>query len=150
MNFAGPSIHPDGRILAVGTDRGVVLWDLARGTGLAFLPIGMAWHSMLEPSGNLLTNGSAGVLRWPIHIDPTSGEARIGLPRTLPLLGTDCAMGEDRAGQIVAVAGHGEVYVALSDRTIRIGLLDDCRGISISPDGQWLATGNHLNGGATI
>ena len=30
LNFAGPSIHPDGRILAVGTDRGVVLWDLAR------------------------------------------------------------------------------------------------------------------------
>ena len=69
------SIHRGGRILAVGTDRGVVLWDLARGTELTFLPIGMAWHSMFEPSGDLLTNGSAGVLRWPIHIDPTSGEA---------------------------------------------------------------------------
>ena len=150
LNFARPSIHPDGRILAVGTDRGVVLWDLARGTELAFLPIGMAWHSMFDVSGDLLTNGSAGVLRWPIHIDPTSGELRIGPPRRLPLPGTDCAIAEDRTGRIVAVAGHSEAYVALGDRTITIGPLDDCRGVSVSPDGQWLATGNHQNGGVTI
>ncbi len=150
LNFAGPSIHPDGRILAVGTDRGVVLWDLARGTELAFLPIGMAWHSMLEPSGNLLTNGSAGVLRWPIHTDPTSGEARIGPPRSLPLPGTSCGIAEDRTGRIVAVANHTEVRVALAERTIRIGPLDDCRGVTVSPDGQWLATGSHQNGGVTI
>ena len=134
----------------MGTDRGVVLWDLARGTELAFLPIGLAWHSMFEPSGDLLTNGSAGVLRWPIHIDPTSGEARIGPPRSLPLPGTSCGIAEDRTGRIVAVANHTEVRVALAERTIRIGPLDDCRYVSLSPDGQWLATGNHQNGGVTI
>ena len=150
LNFARPSIHRDGRILAVGTDRGVVLWDLARGTELAFLPIGMAWHSMFEPSGDLLTNGSAGVLRWPIHIDPTSGEARIGPPRSLPLPGTSCAIAEDRTGRIVAVANTPRYASHWADRTIRIGPLDDCRGISVSPDGQWLATGNHQNGGVTI
>ena len=42
--MARPSIRHDGRVLAVGTDQGVVLWDLARGTELAFLPIGNAWH----------------------------------------------------------------------------------------------------------
>jgi serine/threonine protein kinase/WD40 repeat protein/tetratricopeptide (TPR) repeat protein len=150
QEFARPSIHRDGWILAVGTDRGVVLWNLARGTELAFLRIGQAWHSTFEPSGDLLTNGSAGVLRWPIHIDPTSSEARIGPPRSLPLQGTDCEIAEDRTGQIVAVAGHSEAYVALGDRTIRIGPLDDCRGVSVSPDGQWLATGNHNSGGVTI
>ena len=35
-------------------------------------------------------------------------------------------------------------------RTIRIGPLDDCRGVSVSPDGQWLATASHQNGGVTI
>ena len=110
----------------------------------------MAWHSMCEPSGDLLTNGSAGVLRWPIHIDPTSGEARIGPPRSLPLPGTSCGIAEDRTGRIVAVANHTEVRVALAERTIRIGPLDDCRYVSLSPDGQWLATGNHQNGGVTI
>ena len=150
LNFSRPSIHRDGRILAVGTDRGVILWDQARGTELAFLPIGMSWHSMFEPSGDLLTNGSAGVLRWPVHIDPTSGEVRLGPPRALPLPGTTCAIAEDRAGRIVAVANFSEVRVALDDRTLRIGPLDDCRGVTISPDGQWLATGSHQNGGVTI
>ena len=64
--------------------------------------------------------------------------------------GTDCAIAEDRTGQIVAVANHAEVRVALGDRTIRIGPLDDCRNVSLSPDGQWLATGSHINGGVTI
>jgi WD40 repeat protein/tetratricopeptide (TPR) repeat protein len=150
LNVARPSIHRDGRILAEGTDRGVVLWDLARGTELAFLRIGIAWYSMFEASGDLLTNGSAGVLRWPVHIDPTSGAAWLGPPRSLPLPGTDCAIAEDRTGQIVAVAAHSEAHVALAERTIKVGPLDDCRGVSVSPDGQWLATGNHLSGGATI
>jgi len=106
LNYARPSIHRDGRILAVGTDRGVVLWDLARGMELAFLSIGMAWHSMFDLSGDLLTNGSAGVLRWPIDVDPARGELRIGPPRQLPLPGTDCGIPEDRTGQIVAVAQY--------------------------------------------
>ena len=38
--FEGLSIRHDGRVLAAGTGRGVVLWDLARGTELGFLPIG--------------------------------------------------------------------------------------------------------------
>jgi len=150
LNYARTSIHRDGRILAVGTDRGVMLCDLARGTELAFLPIGMAWHTMFEPSGDLLTNGSAGVLRWPIHIDPTNGEARTGPPRSLPLPGTTCAIAGDRAGRIVAVANHIEVRVDLGDRTVSIGPLDDCRGVTLSPDGQWLATDSHQNGGVTV
>jgi len=150
LNYNRPSIHRDGRILAVSTNRGLALWDLARGTELAFLPIGTVWCSMFEPSGDLLTNGSAGVLRWPIHIDLKAGEVRIGPPRSLPLPGTDCAIAEDRTGQIVAVANHSEVRVALGDRTIRIGPLDDCRGVSVSPDGQWLVTDYQTNGGETI
>ena len=143
LNYGQPSIHHDGRLLAVGTDRGVVIWDLARGTELAFLPIGMAWHSMFDVSGDLLTNGSGGVLRWPVRVDSTGGDIRIGPPRRLPLSGTDCPIAEDRTGQIIAVAGYHAAYVALADRTITVGPLDDCRGVSVSPDGQWLATSSH-------
>ena len=150
LNHARASIHRDGRLLAVGTDRGVILWDLARKTELGFLPIGNAWHSMFEPSGDLLTNGSAGVLRWAIQEDPTSGEVRIGPPRSLPLRGTDCGIAFDRTGQIVAVAGHQDAQVVLGDRTITIGPLDDCRGVSLSPDGKWLLTNSHANGGVML
>ncbi len=150
LNHARASIHRDGRILAVGTDCGVILWDLARKTELGFLPIGNAWHSMFEPSGDLLTNGDAGVLRWAIQTDATNGEVRIGPPRILPLSGTHCQIATDQTGQIVAVAAHGEAQVALGDRPIKIGPLDDCRGLSLSPDGKWLLTTNHLDTGLML
>jgi serine/threonine protein kinase/WD40 repeat protein/Flp pilus assembly protein TadD len=150
LNHARASIHRDGRILAVGTDGGVILWDLARKTELGFLPIGNAWHSMFEPSGDLLSNGDAGVLRWAIQTDATSGEVRIGPPRILPLSRTYCEIATDQTGQIVAVAAHREAQVALGDRTIKIGPLDDCRGLSLSPDGKWLLTSNHLESGLML
>ena len=150
LNIARPSIHRDGRILAVGTDRGVVLWDLARGTELAFLPIGMAWHSMFDPSGDLLTNGAAGVLRWPVRLDAGRGELRIGPPSALPLPGSDCAIACDRTGRIVAVANYGQAHVVTAHGSISVGPLDDCRSVSVSPDGQWLVTHSRQSGGAAL
>ena len=150
MSYDGPSIRHDGRVLAVGTNRGVVLWDLARGTELAFLPIGNAWHLMFEPSGDLITSGSIGVQRWPVQLDPDRGEFRIGPPRRLPLPAGPAEIAEDRSGRIVAMANHTYAYVATPERTIRVGPLDDCRSVAVSPDGQWLATGSHLAGGAQV
>ncbi len=141
--YAGVSVRHDGRVLAVGTDRGVVLWDLARGTELAFLPIETAWQVMFDPSGDLITSGSMGVLRWPIQLNPEPGESRIGPPKSLPLPAGNCCIAEDRSGRILAKADHEVAFVATAQRTIRIGPLDDCRYVSISPDGQWLATGTH-------
>ncbi len=74
LNYDRPSIRRDGRVLAVGTEQGVVLWDLAHGAELAFLPIGDAQHLMFEASGDLLTSGSIGVRRWPVQLDPARGE----------------------------------------------------------------------------
>jgi WD40 repeat protein len=138
-----PSIRCDVRVLAVGTKHGVLLWDLARGTELAFLPIGLAWHLRFEPSGDLLTSGSLGVRRWPIRLDCDRGECRIGPPRPLPLPPGDCDIAADRSGRIVALAHYDLVFVATSDRTIPVGPLDDCRSVAVSPDGEWLATGTH-------
>src|SRR5262249_16076457 len=139
-----PSLRGDGRLLAVGTDRGVVLWDLARGTELAFLPIGNAWHLRFEPSGDLLTNGAAGVQRWPVRLDPARGEFGIGPPRRLPLPASIVGIDEDRWGRIVAVANGGTAHVLTPERAFPVGPLDDCRSLAVSPDGQWLATRNHV------
>ena len=142
--YSRPSVRHDGRVLALGTDRGAVLWDLARGTELAFLPIGNAFHLMFEPSGDLITSGSIGVQRWPIQLDAGRGEFRIGPPRRLPLPASYCGIAEDRSGRIVAKANCDYAYVATAERTIRVGPLDDCRSVAVSPDGQWLATGTHV------
>ncbi len=140
IDYARPSIRYDGRLLAVGTKRGVVLWDLERGTELAFLPIGLAWHIMFEPSGDLLTSGWCGVQRWPVRLDSPNGELHIGPPRPLPLPVSDCAIDSFGSGRIVALADHSTAYVVTADWRFQAGPLDDCRGVSISYDGKWLAT----------
>ncbi len=144
MNYGYPSIRKEGRILAVGTSHGVILWDLANGRELALLPIGMAWHSRFEASGDLLTNGDAGVRRWPVRLDESRGELAIGPPRRLPLPATHGGMAQDRSGRIVAVAARTDAVVATPDRTFAIGSLDDCRSVAVSPDGRYLATGTHV------
>jgi hypothetical protein len=47
----------------------------------------------------------------------------------------------------VALAAYDFVFVATPERTIPVGPLDDCRYVAVSPDGQWLATGNQHRGG---
>ena len=150
LDYARPSIRHDGRVLAVGTNRGVILWDLACGTELRFLPIGLAWHIMFEPNGDLLTNGTFGFQRWPVRLDEKHHELVVGPPRTVGLPASDSAIAEDRSGCIVAVADHNYAFVAASNRRFQVGPLADCRYISVSPDGHWLATGSHAAGGVQI
>jgi WD40 repeat protein len=140
-----PSIRHDGRVLAVGTYRGVMLWDLARGTELAFLPVGVTWGNLFEASGELLTCGEIGVRRWPIELNADRGVFRIGPPRQLPLP-PGVGLAEDPSGRIVTEADHNFAFIATPERTTPIGPLDDCRSVAVSPDGQWLATGSHVRG----
>ena len=132
IDYGRPSVRLDGRLLAVGTDRGAMIWDLAHGIELAFLPIGNAWNLMFEPSGDLITSGSIGVQRWPIRLDAGRGEFQIGPPRRLPLPASLCGIAEDRSGRIVALGNQTFAYVATPERTDRVGPLDDCRGVSPS------------------
>jgi WD40 repeat protein len=140
------SVRDDGRVLAIGTSRGVLLFDLARGTELAFLPIGEARHLMFEASGDLVTSGSAGVKRWPIRVDADHGTSRIGPPGSLRLPGGFCGMDEDRPGRIVAKAYQSAAYIVADGQSISFGPLDDVRRVAVSPDGEWLAAANHHRG----
>ena len=71
-----------------GTNRGVVLWDLARGTELAFLPIGIRLaprcsrrRATCSPAGRSACSGGRS------GSTPERGEFRIGPPHRLPLAG---------------------------------------------------------------
>ena len=125
VRYERASIRRDGRVLAVGTDRGVALWDLARGTELAFLPIGHTRHLTFEASGALLTSGSAGVRRWPVQLEFDRGEFRIGSPRQLPFPCNMAGIAEDRLGRIVALANFGATHVLTPDRKFEVRPLDD-------------------------
>jgi serine/threonine protein kinase/WD40 repeat protein/tetratricopeptide (TPR) repeat protein len=143
VNYGRPSVRHDGRLLAVGTDSGAVLWDLARGTELAFLPIANARQVMFEPSGDLITSGSMGVHRWPIRLDAGRHDFGIGPPLPLRLPAGLCGIAADRSGRIVAKAAYVTAYIVTPERSFWVDGLKDCRGVAVSPDGQWLATGTH-------
>jgi WD40 repeat protein len=144
------SIRRDGRLLAAGAREGVLLWDLASGRELAFLPIGLAWHLMFEASGDLLTSGTSGVWRWPVQLDTDRGEFRIGPPRQLPFPSSDAGLAEDQLGHVVALANFGRAEVQISGHLTQVGPLDDCRSVAVSPNGEWLATGSHNGTGAQV
>ncbi|MHB1562232.1 MAG: protein kinase domain-containing protein, partial [Isosphaeraceae bacterium] len=143
-DYADPSVRHDGRLLAVGTNRGAVIWDLARGTELAFLAIGNSWHVKFDPAGDLVTSGDVGVQRWPVRIDRDARICRIGPPRALPLPATYGGVAMDRTGRIVAVANQHHAHVTTPGRNFTVGPLDDCRSVAVNPDGRWLATGSHV------
>jgi WD40 repeat protein len=147
--FGRASIRRDGRALAVGTNRGVTLWDLTRGTELASLPIGHIAFVLFEPSGDLLMSlvGGKGIHRWPIRLDPEPGGFRIGTRRPLPAP-AGSGIAQDRSGRTLAMAvrisgARTLAMVTAPGRSIRVGPLEDRRYVALSPDGEWLATGSH-------
>jgi eukaryotic-like serine/threonine-protein kinase len=146
----GVSIRHDGRILAVGTSGGILLWDLARGTELTFLQVGGSRSLIFQPSGDLLVEGAVGWQRWPIQVDADRRELRVGDPRRLlsEVAGGDLSL--DRSGQIVALSHRNHAHVFTPQRPLQFGPLRDCRSLAISPDGRWLATGSHGNNDAQV
>jgi WD40 repeat protein len=148
--YAKPVIRHDGRVLAVGTNHGVVLWDLARGAELGLLTIEDARTRLFDSSGNLITSGPGGVQQWPVVLDPDRGEFRIGPPRLLPLPAGPDPCDADLSGQVVAMAGSSCAFVATPKGPFDVGPLDDCRRVAVSPSGRWLATGSHGKDGVRV
>jgi eukaryotic-like serine/threonine-protein kinase len=150
IGYGCVAIRPDGRLLALGTSSGVVLWDIAAGSQLAFLPIGRADNLRFEVSGDLLTSGSIAVQRWPIRVHAGRREFRIGPPERLPLPVGSEEIAEDRSGRVVALAGRNTTYVQTAARGFLVQPLDDVRSVAVSPDGEFLVTGSHGKTGAHV
>ena len=145
------SIHRDGRLLAVGSDSGVSLFDLETCLDVGHLPVGYALHPCFVPeTGELLTYSQHGLLRWPV-IAPEHGEGQwtVGPPQRLPgeaVVGTQVV--SDRSGRTIAIAATKSAYIIqdLGERVIELAGLLDCRKIAVSPNGRWVVTGNHWGG----
>jgi choice-of-anchor C domain-containing protein len=143
--FYGCAISPDGRFVASGSQDGAVIWELATGNELAHLRTGWTWSTLFQPSGDLLTSGLAGLLRWPIRPNPdVAGSYSIGPAERLVASGTD-RLEQSKDGRTVgvAVSNKGGLIVDWGQVPRYRPLLEHPGGnnVSVSPDGLWAATG---------
>jgi WD40 repeat protein/tetratricopeptide (TPR) repeat protein len=143
-------ISPDARLLAVGMEDGVRLWELASGRELAFLPVPRTWSNwsaLFLPDGRgLLSCGESGLLRWAIHENTDTPNAlRIGPPHTVPLpVAPHFALGtpDGRALSVSSESSATGLILDLAKERVltRVGPHPGMNAIVLSPDGKWAAT----------
>ncbi len=144
------AIHRDGRLLAVGHTSGVSLIDLATGLEVGRLDLGWTLYLRFDPSsGDLLTSGTAGLLRWPIQV--TAGDPEkvvVGPPRSLTRQRRVWSnIDISRDGQVIAAAFGSEAVVFRQEGVrlvaVMLGPIKDNRFVHVSPDGQWVLAVTH-------
>ncbi len=151
--YGRSSAHKDGRLLAAGSSDGVSLFDLKSGLDVGHLDLGFTLTAQFDrASGDLLTFGTLGLLRWPVRAEPEHPDRlRVGPPKQLvqkPASDNQFRISDD--GRTIVVAEYSRVLVLHADQLDRPVVLEptvNVRGhISVSRDGQWVATGTHGGG----
>lgn len=148
-----PAISADGRLLVAGADGGVGFWDLPSRKNLAFIETAPGITLiLLEPSGAF-----HGAKRPVSPVDPPRSGDRLAPRRgaeKLPVPGVPNIIAQSRDGRVLASAqfqGAVVLHADQPDRLINLGPHANVRGVAVSPDGQWVATGGFgVPGGAKV
>jgi len=146
------AVHPNMRLLAVGFEGEVRLYDLQRQRQLASLPLNLTYGLLFRArQGDLTTSSNEGVYAWPLECkDAESGQqVTLGPPRPLdPAFKASQRMGISQDGQTVMAAVAGNVGRAVllhlnSGSRREFQLKKTClMGAAVSPDGKWAVAGN--------
>jgi WD40 repeat protein len=151
---------PDGRLLLVSWGDKLAFVDWASGAEVGSIPLYLTTPLRFDPeAGELLTSSllaprRGGLFRWPMRAEP--GRLHVGPPEPLDEPSNPyCAAGCSADGRVVAIPWHthADVLHRPENRPVPLGPCDDVRSCAVSPDGRWVATGNHgsLQGiGATV
>jgi serine/threonine protein kinase/WD40 repeat protein/Tfp pilus assembly protein PilF len=146
------AVHPRGRILAVATSVGVVLWDIDRGRELATMPE-KCWVLAADPSGALLTNCDGILYRRAMTFEPEpTPRLVLGAAERLSLRAPGHAgLDLSRDGRTLALAVFTGVLVQDGQGRVRhLPHSPDCRNVAVSPDGRWVASGSHNGSAARV
>jgi serine/threonine protein kinase len=144
-------VHPEGGLFLIqGSDRTLVVADLANGREVANLPIANGQPLVWELSGALLTGGDGGLLRWPVRRTASEPEHyQFGPPQRLLSnpVGVPASWHASASGQTILVPdrkfGAVVVHRGPPERRVPLPAQREMRHFAISPDGRWAATGGH-------
>jgi eukaryotic-like serine/threonine-protein kinase len=146
-DFGSCQLDPEGRLLALIIVGGTAIFDAVRGEETAFFRAGGSPFGV-DGSGALFTHGPAGLRRWPLTLDKTTGSRVYGPPERLA-----APLGHMEGGQGCAACkgvmvfpdfNFGAIELLLPEkRQIELKPQEDVRRCAVSRDGRWVATGSH-------
>jgi hypothetical protein len=150
-------VSPDGRLLFVTRSDALALLDFASGAELASIPLLRTCVVRFDSEEGLLTSGwKGGLLRWPVRGEPATGRLHVGPPESLYDVRIPDRPSCSADGRVLAIPARDRGAVVLhrrENRRMTLGPREDVRHCAVSPDGRWVATGNHWNTqgiGATV
>ena len=149
VEYGNGAVHAAGRLLAVAMTDGLRLWDLQTGDEVAFAGPNRVVGAAFASPERLVTNGPSGLLLWPVQ-PPRERvmDWKIGPPRWLRN-GSFAGIGNWSCGHegrlLAQPIFQGAVVLRLDHpgQQFWLGPQPDVNFASVSPDGQWAATGTH-------
>jgi WD40 repeat protein len=147
-------VSPDGRLLLVTRSDALALVDWTSGAELASIPLPETSVVRFDSEDGLLTSGEMeGLLRWPVRAEPETGRLHVGPPESLSKAQIPYPTSCSADGRVIAIPGFkvGEESGAAvlhrpENRWVTLAEpREDVRYCTVSPDGRWVATGNHWN-----
>jgi WD40 repeat protein/tRNA A-37 threonylcarbamoyl transferase component Bud32 len=139
------SVDAGGPFYFAGNTDGMFLMDWASGQAVGKIPRAaiIGW----EGDTAFLANGLSGLLRWPVHRNIKSGGLLIGPPTTLIDKRIFDPPATSPDGRILVIPNYSKGALVLRPPNDWRALAprEDVRYCAVSPDGRWIATGNHNN-----
>jgi WD40 repeat protein len=144
--WVSASCSANGRLVAALSGEGVTVWDLWKFKQVASWSVPAGQTVMFHPDdGSLLVCGTNGLFRWPISWRENAHEVVVHLGPKEKLHGTGLGRAAlNRDGSLLAAVEVGKgarVFDLMHGRIARTIYHTNTAYVAISPNGQWLATG---------
>jgi serine/threonine-protein kinase len=156
-------ISPDGRLLAIGRENGLDVWDLSD-RRLVSLELARLCFARFAADGSLIAHCENGIFRWPRQVLPGAENVppggapqpltwRFGPPEELCGPTVDLKFAMTATPDLLVVQGRDGWQVTRpgsSKDGVRLGPQGDPRMVSLSADGRWVALGSWNSHGASV